>query len=111
MLLVRIHAGRQDTAFAAGRLASDLRSADHSRRSIQTGLDVIKASLAAAGVIWSLNAISHRTHAGRSGRLFTFAISLLSSLRVIRKAGAILIPMMSSPPTRNNQHEQSNPGR
>ena len=93
-LLARIHAARADTAQIGRRLIVDLHATEQSRRSILTGLKVIKASLVAAGVIWSFNASSR---IGRGSRLFTIAISMLSWIRTMRKVSAFLIPLKQLP--------------
>ena len=93
-LLARIHAGRERTTEAGRRVAADLQATERYRRSILTGLKVLKASVLAAGVIWSLNATSR---IGRGRRLFTIAISLLSTIRAMRKVSAFLIPLTESP--------------
>ena len=93
-LLARIHVARQETTEAGRRVAVDLQATERSRRSILTGLKLLKASLVAAGVIWSLNASSR---IGRGSRLFTIAISLFSTMRAIRKVSAFLIPLTRSP--------------
>lgn len=96
-LLVRIHAERQATAQAGRLLANDLQAVERSRRSFQAGLQVVKASVVSAGVIWSLNTFSHQPRIGRAGRFFTIAISLLSTLRAMRRVSAFLIPLLQSP--------------
>lgn len=87
VLLVRIHAAREETTLAARRVAKDLGAAEKSRRSIITGLAIVKTTLLAAGVIWSFNATSRF---GRGRRLFTLAISVLSTLRALREVSALL---------------------
>ena len=93
-LLVRIHAARQETAEAGQRVVEDFQATERSRRSIVTGLKVLKASLVAAGIIWSLNA---STRIGRGSRLFTVTISLLSTIRAIRRVSALLISLTQLP--------------
>ena len=93
-LLARIHVARQETTETGRRVALDLQATERSRRSILTGLKLLKASLVAAGVIWCLNASSR---IGRGSRLFTIAISLFSTMRAIRKVSAFLIPLTRSP--------------
>ena len=93
-LVARIHAAREETAVVARRVAIDLQGVERSQRSILTGLKILKASVVAAGVIWSLNATSR---IGRGSRLFTIAISLLSTLRALRKVSAFLMPLAPPP--------------
>lgn len=93
-LLARIHAKREETAATSRRLAADFRAAEKARRSIHAGLRVLKASLVAAGVIWSFNAASN---IGRGRRLLTISISLLSTVRAMRKVGAVLAPLITEP--------------
>ena len=90
ILLTRIHAARDDTTKIGRHLVNDLRATERSRIAIQSGWKIFKASAVAAGVIWSLNATSG---GGRSRRLFTVAVSLLSTMRTLRRMGALLGPL------------------
>ena len=90
ILLTRIHAARDDTTKIGRHLANDLRATERSRIAIQSGWKIFKASAVAAGVIWSFNATSG---GGRSRRLFTVAVSLLSTMRTLRRMGALLGPL------------------
>ena len=89
-LLTRIHAAREETAEVGRHLAADVRATERSRIAIQSGWKIFKASAVAAGVIWSFNATSG---GGRSRRLFTVAVSLLSTMRTLRRMGALLGPL------------------
>jgi hypothetical protein len=93
-LLLRIQAEREDTAEIGRHVALDMESLAQSRRTLLTGLKLLKASLVAAGLVWSFNASSN---IGRSSRLFTMAISFLSTIRAVRKASAFLFPHSPSP--------------
>ena len=93
-LLIRIYAARQTTAEVGHHLAADLEALVQLRRSFFTGLKLLRASVVAAGVIWSFNASSR---IGRGSRLFTTALSLLSTVRAMRKIGALLSPLIQSP--------------
>lgn len=88
-LLARIHLAREETAEIGRLLATDLHATERTRRSILTALKVLKASAVAAGVIWTFNATSN---IGRGRRFVTLAISLLSTVRTMRKVGAFLSP-------------------
>lgn len=88
-LVVRIHAAREETADVVRTIAADLRATERTRRSIQNGWKVLKAAVVAAGVIWSFNATSR---IGRGRRFFTLAVSLLSTLRAMRRISAFLLP-------------------
>lgn len=92
-LVVRIHAAREETAGVVRTIAADLRATEHTRRSIQSGWRILKASVVAAGVIWSFNATSR---IGRGRRFFTLAVSLLSTMRAMRKISAFLLPLTQS---------------
>jgi len=94
VLLARIHAARQETVEAGGRVAADLQAMEKSRRSMLAGLKILKVTVVAAGVIWSLNAPSRIR---RGSRLLTIALSLLSTMRAARKVHAFLIPLAPSP--------------
>ena len=87
-LLARIHIARGQTADAGRLLAQDLQALGRSQRAIQYGWKLFKASAVAAGVIWSFNASSSL---GRGRRFVTMAISLLSTMRALRKVGGLLI--------------------
>ena len=93
-LLARIHVARQETAEAGRRVVADLQATERSRRSILAGLKIFKATVVAAGVIWSFNASSR---IGRGSRLFSIAISLLSTFRAVRKISAFFIPLTPLP--------------
>ena len=89
-LLLRIQIAREETAAAGRRVGVDLQVTERTRRSILTSFKVLKASLVAAGVIWSFNASSR---IARGSRLITFAISMLSTARTLRKVGAFFVPI------------------
>lgn len=93
-LLARIDAEREQTAEAGRKLAVDLQAVERSRRSFQAGLQVVKASVVSAGVIWSLNTFSHSPRIGRVSRFFTIGISLLSTIRAMRRVSAFLTPLL-----------------
>jgi hypothetical protein len=93
-LLVRIHAARQETADAGRCVTADMEAANRSWLSLQTGLKILNATLAAAGVMWSLNAASRIT---RGRRLFTTAVSLLSSVRAMRRVSGFLMTHSALP--------------
>ena len=86
-LLARIQAARVGTAQAGRRVAADLHATERSRRAFLTGFKIFKATLVASGVIWSLNAPSR---IGRGSRLLTIAIGLFSTIRAMRRVGALL---------------------
>jgi hypothetical protein len=92
-LLARIDAARRETAQAGRQVAVDLQAVERSRQSLQTGLALLKTSVVAAGVIWSLYTSSR---IGRGSRLFTIAVSLLSTIRAMRRVRAFLTPLASS---------------
>ena len=92
-LLVRIHQARAETAEIVGYLAADLQATERTRRSIQSGWKVLKAAVVAAGVIWSFNASSRL---GRGRRFVTLAISLLSTMRAMRRVSAFFGPLIQS---------------
>lgn len=81
-LLERIHAARSESALIGVRLAADLEATEKTRRSIVAGLKVLRASVVAAGVIWSFNAA---TKVRGTRRVFTIILSLLSTVRALRK--------------------------
>lgn len=89
-LLLRIQIGREETAAAGRRVGVDLQVTERARRTILTSFKVLKASLVAAGVIWSFNASSR---IARGSRLITFAISMLSTARTLRRVGAFFVPI------------------
>ena len=93
-LLVRIHIAREETAVIGRHVATDLQGFARSGRSFFSGLKLLRASVVAAGVIWSFNASSR---IGRGSRLFTIALSLLSTIRAMRKVGALLGPLTQLP--------------
>lgn len=95
-LLTRIDAARQTTAQVGNHLATDLEALVQLRRSFFTGLRLLRASVVAAGVVWSFNASSR---IGRGSRLFTTALSLLSTVRAMRKIGTLLSPLIQSQST------------
>jgi hypothetical protein len=92
-LLVRIHAARRETADVGRLIAVDLEGLARSQRAIHAGWKVFKASLVAAGVIWSFNATSR---IGRGRRLFTLAVSLLSTMRAMRRISSFLGPLLQT---------------
>ena len=89
-LLAQIQIARADTAAAGRRVGFDLQVTERTRRTLLTSVKVLKASLVAAGVIWSFNATSRLA---RGSRLVTFAISMLSTARTLRKVGALFVPV------------------
>ena len=93
-LLVRIHVAREETAAIGRHVTADLEALVQSRRSFFSGLKLLRASVVAAGVIWSFNASSR---IGRGSRVFTIALSLLSTIRAMRKVGALLGPLRQLP--------------
>jgi hypothetical protein len=94
-LLASIQAKREATTEVGRLLATDLHMLERSRRTIVTGLKVLKTAALAGGVIWSLNATSRL---GRGSRLMSVGIGVLSSIRTMRKLGAFFIPLIQSPP-------------
>ena len=90
VLLARIHAAREETAVVARLVAADLQAADRTRRNLMGAWQVLKAGAVAAGIIWSFNAASNM---GKGRRFVTMALSMLSSLRALRKIGALLAPL------------------
>lgn len=93
-LIARIHVARAETAEAGRLVALDLLVVDRSLRSMQNGWKLLKASAVAAGVIWSFNASSSL---GRGRRFVTMAISLLSTMRTLRRVGALLVQATQTP--------------
>ncbi len=93
-LLMRIHVARGETATIGRHVATDMQALARSRRSFFSGLKLLRASVVAAGVIWSFNASSRMA---RGSRLFTVALSLLSTIRAMRKVGALLSPLTQLP--------------
>ena len=89
-LLRRIPIARNETAALGRKIGVDLQVTERTRRTILTSFKVLKASLVAAGVIWSFNATSR---IARGSRLITFAISMLSTARTLRKVGAFFVPV------------------
>ena len=104
-LLARIHLAREETAEVGRLLATDLHATERTRRSILTAVKVLKASAVAAGVIWTFNATSNL---GRGRRFVTLGISLLSTVRAMRKVSAFLSPFTQISLKRDNQHENRN---
>ena len=93
-LLAKIQIARDETAAAGRRVSLDLQVTERTRRTILTSFKVLKASLVAAGAIWSFNTSSR---IARGSRLVTFAISMLSTARTLRKVGAFLVPLPDRP--------------
>jgi hypothetical protein len=81
-VLARIHIAREESASIGVRLAADMDAAEKTRRSMVAGLQVLKASVVAAGVIWSFNSA---TKVKGARRVFTIILSLLSTVRGLRK--------------------------
>ena len=104
-LLARIHLAREETAEVGRLLATDLHATERTRRSILTAVKVLKASAVAAGVIWTFNATSNL---GRGRRFVTLGISLLSTVRAMRKVSAFLSPFTQISQKRDYQHENRN---
>ena len=104
-LLARIHLAREETAEVGRLLATDLHATERTRRSILTAVKVLKASAVAAGVIWTFNATSNL---GRGRRFVTLGISLLSTVRAMRKVSAFLSRFTQISQKRDNQHENRN---
>ena len=99
-LLARIHAARLDSAQIGRRLALDLHATERSRQSIHAGWKLLKASAVAAGVVWSFSATSNFS---RGRRFLTIAVSLLSTLRAMRKVRSFLSPLTKFPTLMNRQ--------
>ena len=97
-LLKRIQASRLDTMDIGRRIAIDLQTTERSRRSIHAGWKLLKASAVAAGVVWSFNAT---TNFSRGRRFLTIAVSLLSTLRAMRKVRSFLEPLTKFPTLMN----------
>ena len=89
-LLRRIPIARNETAALGRKIGVDLQVTERTRHTILTSFKVLKASLVAAGVIWSFNATSR---IARGSRLITFAISMLSTARTLRRIGALFVPI------------------
>lgn len=104
-LLARIHLAREETAEVGRLLATDLHATERTRRSILTAVKVLKASAVAAGVIWTFNATSN---IGRGRRFVTLAISLLSTVRAMRKVGLFLSPFTQISQKKGCHHENRN---
>ena len=81
-LLVRIHAAREVSASIGVRLAADLEATEKTRRSVVAGLKVLRASVVAVGVIGGFNAA---TKVRGTRRVFMIFLSLLSTVRALRK--------------------------
>jgi hypothetical protein len=90
VLLARIHAAREEMAAVATLVAADLQATDRTRRNLIGAWQVLKAGAVAAGVIWSFNAASKL---GKGRRFVTMAFSMFSSVRAMRKIGALLVPL------------------
>ena len=103
-MLARIHAARQDTAQIGRRLAVDLHATERSRHSIKAGWKLLKASAVAAGVVWSFNATSNFS---RGRRFLTIAVSLLSTLRAMRKFRSFVGSITKFPTLMNRQGSPS----
>ena len=88
-LQLRIQRAREETGSIVQHLAADVRATEQTRRSIQTGWKVFKAAAVAGGVIWSFNATSRL---GRGRRFLTFAVSMLSTMRAMRRVSSLLSP-------------------
>jgi hypothetical protein len=95
-LLIRIHAARGESAAIGIQLAADLEATEKTRRSIVAGLKVLRASVVAAGVIWSFNAA---TKVKGARRVFTIILSLLSTVRALRKLQILGTADISPTPT------------
>lgn len=104
-LLARIHLAREETAEVGRLLATDLHATERTRRSILTAVKVLKASAVAAGVIWTFNATSNL---GRGRRFVTLGISLLSTVRAMRKVSGFLSSFTQISQKRDYQHENRN---
>ena len=104
-LLARIHLAREETAEVGRLLATDLHATERTRRSILTAVKVLKASAVAAGVIWTFNATSNL---GRGRRFVTLGISLLSTVRAMRKVSAFFSSVTQISQKRDYQHENRN---
>ena len=89
-LQLRIQRAREQTGDIVQRLAADVRATEKTRRSIQTGWKVFKAATVAGGVLWSFSATSRL---GRGRRFFTLAVSILSTMRAMRRVSALLLPL------------------
>ena len=87
LLLVRIHAAREETAVVLQHVANHVRATEKTALVIQGTWKVLKAAAVAAGVVWSFNAASN---GGRGRRIITLAISMLSAMRTVRRVSAIL---------------------
>ena len=99
-LLKRIHAARLDTAQIGCRLSADLHATERSRQSIHAGWKLLKAAAVAAGVVWSFNAT---TNFSRGRRFLAIAVSLLSTLRALRKVRSFLGSLTKFPTLMNRQ--------
>lgn len=85
-VLARIHEARLETVEIGLYVADDLEALDRKRRAIVSGWQLAQAAGLAAGVIWSLKASSRL---GRGRRFVTLVISLLSTMRAMRKVGSV----------------------
>ena len=103
-LLARIQVERSHTAQIGRLLAEDLHVTARRRHSIHAGWKLLKASAVAAGVVWSFNASSK---IGRGRRLFTIAVSVLSTLRAMRKMRSFMSPISTFPTLLNRQETPS----
>ncbi len=103
-LLARIHNARLETAEAGRLVVMDLQATERTRRSILGGLKIAKAALLAAGLIWSLKSPSP---IGRGSRLLTVAVSMLSTLRTLRRLSVLLIPLASPTPLTGRSHHEN----
>ena len=99
-LLARIHAARLNTVQIGHRLAIDLEATERSRQSIHAGWKLLKAAAVAAGVVWSFNAT---TNFSRGRRFLAIAVSLLSTLRAMRKVRSYLEPLTKFSTLMNRQ--------
>ena len=100
-VLARIRDARRETAEISLYVADDLEGLDRKRRAIISGWRLAQAAGLAAGFIWSIKATSH---IGRGRRFVTLAISLLSTMRAMRRVGSVFnvftqsIQKQGSPP-------------
>ncbi|MEQ1517471.1 MAG: hypothetical protein ABL931_13390 [Usitatibacteraceae bacterium] len=88
-LIVRIHAARGETSNIGRRIATDFLTAEQSRLKLLAGLKLFRAAAVAAGVVWSFKAV---TGGSRARRLFTLAVSLMSTMRAVHKVGRFFTP-------------------
>ena len=85
-VLARIDEARLETAAIGLYVAADLERLDRKRRAIISGWHLAQAAGLAAGLIWSIKATSHIS---RGRRFVTLAISLLSTMRAMRRVGSV----------------------